>query len=143
MVAYYGDVSSAGPLTAIVITANVISSTNITLSRVVGPKSYTGTSLTGVLRATTLDNGDVVVAYSDNLSNNGVTCVQVTINMLTNSLLFGGVLAITTGETAKYVFPTGTMNIQLVTIGNGFQFMVMFSDLELDGALVAAVGEVT
>ena len=144
-VAYYGTGASAtGPLTAFVVKA--VSTAGIYSLTTAGPSSYLGTGggLYEVIRATTLDSGDVVVAYPDSNSNNGITCVLVKYDADTGGILFGSVLQLTTGTTTMYLTNSGAMNIQLVTIGNGFQFMAMFNDLEIGGgALVAVIGEVS
>lgn len=144
MAVYYnGSTSSPSQtLKAVVmnVTVNAVSGA-YTVVPYKKPVSFTGSSLTGVVRATTLDNGNVVVAYSDKNTNNGVTCVLLEVNKYTGLIIFGSQLQITTGTSVKYI-STGTLNINLVTIGTGSQFMVMFSDLALNGAIVAAIGEV-
>jgi hypothetical protein len=112
-------------------------------ARLFGKKSiFAGSVPTGVIRATALDANNVVVAYSDTKTNNGITCVALSINSYTGTIIYGSVLSVTTGGfTTKYP-ASGQLDINLVTIKAGSQFMLMFSDLSLNGALVAVVGEV-
>jgi hypothetical protein len=115
-------------------------------ARLFGKKSiFAGSMPTSVIRATALDANNVVVAYSDTKTNNGITCVALSINSYTGTIIYGSVLSVTTGgftaDNLPYN-PTGQLDINLVTIKAGSQFMLMFSDLSLNGALVAVVGEV-
>jgi hypothetical protein len=134
--------STPAGVTSVVIDA--VTYQNGTLgARLFGKKSiFTGSMPTSVIRATALDANNVVVAYSDTKTNNGITCVALSINSYTGTIIYGSVLSVTTGGfTTKYP-ASGQLDINLVTIKAGSQFMLMFSDLSLNGALVAVVGEV-
>jgi hypothetical protein len=137
--------STPAGVTSVVIDA--VTYQNGTLgARLFGKKSiFAGSMPTSVIRATALDANNVVVAYSDTKTNNGITCVALSINSYTGTIIYGSVLSVTTGgftaDNLPYN-PTGQLDINLVTIKAGSQFMLMFSDLSLNGALVAVVGEV-
>lgn len=144
MAVYYNDTaeSPVHSVSAVVMRVTIAVSGAYIVAPWKAPVVFPVSSLTGVIRATTLSSGEIVIAYSDNNSNNGVTCVLIKVNPSTGLILFGSQWEVTTGTTVKGI-STGTMNINLVTIGTGYQFMVMFSDLALDGGVVTAIGEVS
>ena len=103
------------------------------------PQSDLGYNL---VKTTTLDSSNVVVAYGDTFTGNGITCTLVTYDASTKTILFGSVLPIVTGSTVNNDPNLGFTSLAIVTIGGGSQFMVIFVDLSLNGAVVTAVGEV-
>lgn len=137
--------SNATAVTSVVIDA-VTNADGTLVAKLFGAKSiFAGTLPTGVIRATALDANNVVVAYSDTKTNNGITCVALSVNSYTGTIIYGSVLSVTYGGfTADNVpyNPTGQLDINLVTTKAGSQFMLMFSDLSINGALVTVVGQV-
>ena len=137
--------SNSTAVTSVVIDA--VTNANGTLAaKFFGKKSvFAGTLPTGVIRATALDANNVVVAYSDTKANNGITCVALSVNSYTGTIIYGSVLPITyggfTADNLPYN-PTGQLDINLVTTKAGSQFMLMFSDLSINGALATVVGQV-
>lgn len=139
MVIYYGGFRmSPTSLYAVVVKGNVRSNGTLSVGMPVAAKAFPGYSLNGYFKATTLDSGDVVVAYADSNVNQGVVCALLTVNINTGAILNGPQLTIATGSSlASY------SAISIVTIGTGSQFMVMFADLIVNRAVVAAIGQVT
>ena len=137
--------SDSTAVTSVVIDA-VTNADHALVAKFFGAKSiFAGTLPTGVIRATALDANNVVVAYSDTKANNGITCVALSVNSYTGTVIYGSVLSVTYGGfTADNVpyNPTGELDINLVTTKAGSQFMLMFSDLSINGALVTVVGQV-
>lgn len=146
-VSYIANAIASTPAGVTSVVINAVTNTNGTLeAKLFGAKSIlAGSAPTSVIRATALDANNVVVAYSDTKANNGITCVALTVNSFTGTIIYGSVLPITTGgftaDNLPYN-PTGQLDINLVTIKAGSQFMLMFSDLSLNGALVAVIGQV-
>lgn len=140
-VSYIGSTTAPVGVTSQVISTSTLSNGTLVAKAFGVSSEFTGSRPNGVIRATALDENNVVVAYSDINSNYGITCVSLSINSFTGAVKYGAVLAITTGYTAKFI-SSGDININLVTIKAGSQFMLMFSDLSLNGALIAVIGQV-
>ena len=145
MLLYY-DGGGTDQLNAVVVNATSSSNGGLSLNLVGMPTVYQGSKLgINLLKATTLDSGDVVVAYGDANNNNGITCMLVTYDAFTGAILFTSSLQITTGSTVNTdpnIFPYFT-SLSIATIGGGSQIVVMFVDLGLNGAVVAAVVDVS
>ena len=142
----YYDGGGSDQLNAVVLNTTVASNGGLSLNLAGMPTAYVGSKLgINLLRATTLDSGDVVVAYGDATNNNGITCTLVNYDNSTGVILFTSNLQITTGSTVSTDpnnFPYVT-SLSIATIGGGSQVVVMFVDLGLDGAIVAAVVDVS
>ena len=142
LVVFYGDSATPnGPLSATVMKASSDGSvvTSDASAAFTPPYGFStlSTSISGFFKATTLDSGDFVVAYSDSTTGNGVTCVLIQYDSSLGQILFTSILQLTTGFSLK-----AYRYIRIATIGNGLQFMVVFPDSALGGAVVAAIGEV-
>lgn len=143
LIVYYVGSSTNQAVSAVVMNVQKYPTNDTYYVQPLGPVAYLAGSLaTGVIRVTALSSNSAVIAYSDVTSNYGITCAMVKVNPLSGVVNFISVLQITTGYTVKYI-SSGTVDIKLVTISGGSQFMVMFSDLGLDGAIVAAIGTVS
>ena len=143
LVYYVGGGGKDDVVSAVVMSAQKYATNGTYYLKPMGPVSQLpGSLVEGSIRATSLDDNTAVIAYSDKNSNYGITCLLVESNLNTGAVNFISKLQITTGYSAKYV-STGTVDINLVTITAGTQFMVLFSDLGLDGAIVAAIGSVS
>ena len=138
----YYDGGGSDQLNAVVLNATSSSDGQLYLKLAGKPTVYLGSNLSpNKIEATTLDSGDVVVAYGDAIHNNGVTCTLVNYNPLTGVILFTSDIQITTGSTVSAdpnSFPYVT-SLTIATIGGGSQVVVMFVDLGLNGAIVSAV----
>ena len=142
LIAYYIGQSKNESISTVVMNAQKSATNGTYYLKPLGPVSkLPGSLVEGTIRVTSLDDNTAVIAYSDRTSNYGITCVLVESNLNTGVVNFISKLQITTGYSAKYI-SSGTVDINLVTITAGTQFMVLFSDLGLDGAIVAAIGSV-
>ena len=143
LIAFFVGGSKNESISTVVMNAQKYATNGTYYLKQLGPVSQLAGSLVeGKIRVTSLDDNTAVIAYSDKTSNYGITCLLVETNLNTGVVNFISKLQITTGYSAKYV-SSGTIDINLVTITAGTQFMVLFSDLGLDGAIVAAIGTVS
>jgi hypothetical protein len=71
--------------------------------------------------------------------------VALHISSLTGSVMFGATWQVTTGQTiGASVYKNGYFtDMNLATIASGSEFVVLFSDLDNNSAMTAAVGKVT
>lgn len=106
--------------------------------------TFTGYSISGTFKATTLTNtktasglSEVIIAYIDVKTRMGLTCTSLLVNPVTGTVIDGSSLSITTGASvAAY------SSVSIVTIGTGSKFMVSFTNRVLQGSLMAAIGQV-
>ena len=146
MYLYYDSEAGAGKrnLYAVVVN-NIIASNGSLYQSITKPAmKYDGSDLgKNLIKATTLDSNDVIVAYGDANTNFGITCTLVTYNEPTGMIYFGSNLQITTGNTVNFLPNSYAFTaLSIETVGGGSQFMVMFVDLALDGSVVTTIGEV-
>ena len=140
---YYVGGSSNEDISAVVINAEKYPTNSTYYVKPLGRVAQLqGSLVEGVIRATTLNSNTFVVAYSDKKSNYGITSVLVKADPVRGEINFISELQITTGYSAKYI-TSGMIDINLVTISGGSQFLVLFSNIGIDGALVAAIGTVS
>ena len=140
---YYVGESSDEAVSAVVIKAEKYPTNSTYYVKPLGRVArLPGSLVSGIIRATTLNSNTFVVAYSDRNSNYGITSILVKADPVRGEVNFISVLQITTGYSAKYTY-SGTVDISLVTISGGSQFLILFSNLGIDGALVAAIGTVS
>jgi hypothetical protein len=138
VVAFYGGVNMpANNLYAVLMTGQTSANGTNSVTMPIPATALPGYTLTGFFKATALDSGDVVIAFADASTNQGVTCALLSVNLNTAAILAGPTLSITTGTSME-----AYSAISIVTIGTGSQFMVMFIDLIVSRAVVAAIGQV-
>lgn len=146
MYLYYNSAAGQGKRTLYAVVVNNIVATNGSLyqSITIPAMQYAGSDLgKNLIKATTLDSNDVVVAYGDANTNFGITCTLVTYNDATGMIYFASNLQITTGNTVNFLPNSYAFTaLAIETVGGGSQFMVMFVDLALDGSVVTTIGEV-
>ena len=146
MVLYYDSGAGDGQRTLHAVVVNNIIASNGSLSQSITKPAmeYAGSDLgKNLIKATTLDSNDVVVAYGDANTNFGITCTLVKYNDATGMIYFGSNLQITTGNTVNFLPNSYAFTaLSIETVGGGSQFMVMFVDLALDGSVVTTIGEV-
>ena len=127
----------ANNLYAVLMTGQTSANGTSSVTMPIPATALPGYTLTGFFKATALDSGDVVIAFADASTNQGVTCALLSVNLNTAAILAGPTLSITTGTSME-----AYSAISIVTIGTGSQFMVMFIDLIVSRAVVAAIGQV-
>jgi hypothetical protein len=138
LVAFYGGVNMpASNLYATVFKGHSRANGTNSVMMPAPASAFPGYTLSGFFKATALDSGDVVIAFADASTNQGVTCALFSVNLNTAAILAGPTLSITTGASIE-----SYSEISIVTIGTGSQFMVMFIDLIVNRAVVAAIGQV-
>jgi hypothetical protein len=92
------------------------------------------------------------VAFGDYTTGGGITVQAVTVsNELTvntqqtqvanYSVIFGSTLSFTVGQ-SEALTTNGFMDLDIVTISNDGQFLVLFSDLSNFGSMTTAAGKV-
>ena len=84
----------------------------------------------GFIDVTTLNANNVVVAYTDVMSNYGISATIINIDPVKQTILFGSTLQLTTGLTQgqfKYVYTNA--GTAITTLADGSEFLILFSDL--------------
>jgi hypothetical protein len=128
---------------------NSPSNASITL----GPTfTSTSTQATGFVYGAKMNSNTAIVAFGDYTTGGGITVQAVTVsNELTvntqqtqvanYSVIFGSTLSITVGQ-SEALTTNGFMDLDIVTISNDGQFLVLFSDLSNFGSMTTAAGKV-
>jgi hypothetical protein len=143
VIVYHNYAAVLDTLYAVVMTGSVVSPgvNKVEFTSVVA-NSFTGYTINGTFKATTLTRSatglsEVVVAYINAKTRAGLSCTLFAVNPTTGTIIDGSSLAITTGSSAA-----AYSSMSIVTIGTGSQFMVMFTNSLLQGATMAAIGQV-
>jgi hypothetical protein len=94
--------------------------------------------------ATTLDNATVALAFVDAAQNNAVV-VQTATTLAADSteLVFGPSWLVNSGAAYQQDLPTGLLDLDIEVISDSRQFVVLYSDLSNQGAVLASVGQLT
>jgi hypothetical protein len=110
----------------------------------------TNTVVTGFMYGIRLNDNSAVIAYGDYSTNGGTSVQALTVsNELTTgttlstnySVTFGSVWQVTVGQSVVMT-TMGSMDIDIVSISDDGQFMLLFSDLGNFGKMTAVTGKV-
>jgi len=147
MLLYYdGDSKTyTGPLSAtlanVVIPAGSTVATDVTFT-LSNTSTLTSSMLNYYFATTTLDNNTVAITYTDANQNNAVVVQTVEVFRVNNNeIVFGSKLTVNSG--ASYTqLQTGLMDLDIVTVSENQEFLVLYSDVSNHGAITATLGQV-
>ncbi len=144
MLLYYdgNDKTYTGPLSATlayVTNPSDPSNTQISLSNT---STLTSSLLNYYFATTSLDNNTIAIAYTDANENNAVVVQTVEVFRVNNNeITFGSKWVVNSG--ASYtMLQTGLMDLDIVTVSEAQEFLVLYSDVSNHGAITATLGQV-
>eukprot|EP01038_Epipyxis_sp_PR26KG_P004136 gene4136-5890_t len=143
---YYGKY---GPLSVILVTLPTSKSINDDLIIANSTILY-GSNALYSLTATQLNNGTIVVAYTDAANNYGITTQIITIEAIDDvssvtqnyAILFGSSWHVTSGQTT-IPLSGGLMDIDIAKASDDLSFVILYSDVSNHGAVTVSSGQLT
>ena len=134
-----GYVQYSGPLHAKLVSVSLNTGTSKYEYDILSSNVFNNTLLRDYFNTATIKDNTVVVAYIDAIDSN-VKVSSITINN-DNNLMLASTVSITTGETLSTYSDGVSMDIDITTIPNTNNFMLLFSDVGNNGYMTYSLGK--
>ncbi len=134
-----GYIQYSGPLHATLVSVSLNTGTSKYEYDVLSSNVFNNTLLRDYFNTATIQDDAVVIAYIDAVDSN-IKASSITINKY-NNLMLTSTVDITTGETLSTYSDGVSMDIDITTIPNTNNFMLLFSDVGNNGYMTYSLGK--